>query len=95
MKYKIKIILSVITTAVFISAFTLNIQSSLNDPVEEVIDEVVTSKTVVVVPCVNATIDPMGFFKQMICLDENYEVYCKNEYYVDYISTGECRFEGD
>jgi hypothetical protein len=88
MKSRFKILLQIITIAVFTSAFTLNIQSSLNDPYQEVID----AETVVVIKCYNATISPSGFFRQMICLDGDYQVYCRNEYYTDFVSTGECRF---
>lgn len=93
MKSRFKILLTLITFAVFVSAFTLNIQNTLDNPYDGMINEEInTTDVVVVIPCYNATIASSGYFKQMICLDENYEVYCRNEFYENYISTGECRF---
>ena len=97
MKSRMNKILTVITAVTFVAALTINIQASFNDPFAGMSDAAITSSTsggttVVEIPCANATIAPVGIIKRMICLDENYKVYCKNDYYTDYAGEGLCIF---
>jgi hypothetical protein len=76
-----------------LKTYTLNIENTLDNPYDGMINEEInTTDVVVVIPCYNATIASSGHFQQMICLDEDYKVYCKNAFYTNYVSTGECRF---